>query len=119
MLYEVITSNASHELRTPLALIKGYADEMNAGFASTEKQKDFYIEIIAEEAAKMNRLLKELLDLTRMQSGQIEIINEKLLVKERILSFIDKYDGFITQNSLKISLDIDDNAIGLFRNNFV
>lgn len=107
-------SNASHELRTPLALIKGYADEMNAGFARTEKQKDFYVEIIAEEAAKMSRLLKEMLDLTRMESECIETINEEMSVKECILSFIEKYDGFIAQNSLRICLDFDDNGIGIF-----
>ncbi len=107
-------SNASHELRTPLALIKGYADEMNTGYTSNEQQKDIYIEIIAEEAAKMSRLLKEMLDLTRMQSGRTEIINEKLSVKERLLSFIDKYDGFIAQNGLAVTLEAAEDHIGVF-----
>ena len=107
-------SNASHELRTPLALIKGYADEMNAGFVSNDGQKDTYIEIIAEEAAKMSRLLKEMLDLTRMESGRTQIISERLSVKERILSFLDKYDGFIAQNGLNISLEAADDTIGVF-----
>ncbi len=107
-------SNASHELRTPLSLIKGYADEMNAGFASSDRQKDMYVEIIAEEAAKMSRLLKEMLDLTRMESGRTEIISEKLSVRERILSFLDKYDGFISQNGLHIALDAADGHIGVF-----
>ncbi len=107
-------SNASHELRTPLALIKGYADEINTGYTSSEQQKDIYIEIIAEEAAKMSRLLKEMLDLTRMQSGRTEIISEKLSVKERLLSFIDKYDGFIAQNGLTVTLDAGEDQIGIF-----
>jgi len=107
-------SNASHELRTPLALIKGYADEMNTGYASSEKQKDFYIEIIAEEASKMSRLLKEMLDLTRMESGRTEIIPEKLSVQEKIMGFLDKYDGFITQNGLRISVESDERHIGVF-----
>lgn len=54
-------SNASHELRTPLSLIKGYADEMHMGYAKDASQKDAYIEIIAEEATKMNRLFKEMI----------------------------------------------------------
>ena len=107
-------SNASHELRTPLALIKGYADEMNAGFASTEPLKDLYISIIAEEAAKMNRLLKEMLDLTRMESGRTEILSERLSVSERIKAFIEKYDGFIYQNGLHITLQLNEDAVGVF-----
>ncbi len=107
-------SNASHELRTPLALIKGYADEMNAGYASDAGQKDSYIEIIAEEAAKMNRLLKEMLELSRMESGRIELIYEKLSVNERISNFLEKYDGFINENGLHIELDLKDNLTGQF-----
>ncbi len=105
-------SNASHELRTPLALIKGYADEMNAGFANEAKQKDYYIEIIAEEAAKMNRLLKEMLELSRMESGRIELLYEALPINDRIRSFLEKYDGFISENGLHISLELDGDPVG-------
>lgn len=107
-------SNASHELRTPLALIKGYADEMSAGFGGSEQQKDIYVGIIAEEAAKMGRLLKEMLDLTRIESGRTEIISETLSVKDRILSFIDKYDGFIVQNGLTVTVEADQKHVGIF-----
>lgn len=107
-------SNASHELRTPLSLIKGYADEIKIGYAKDEKQKDAYIEIIAEEAAKMNRLLKEMLELSRMENGSIILKNEKHSVNEQISMFIEKYDGFIAENGLKISLKLADGAIGLF-----
>ncbi len=105
-------SNASHELRTPLALIKGYADEMNAGFATEVKQKEYYVEIIAEEAAKMNRLLKEMLELSRMESGRIELLYETLRINERIRSFLEKYDGFISENGLHITLELDGYPLG-------
>lgn len=105
-------SNASHELRTPLALIKGYADEMNAGFATEARQKEYYVEIIAEEAAKMNRLLKEMLELSRMESGRIELLYETLRINERIRNFLEKYDGFISENGLHITLELDGDPLG-------
>lgn len=105
-------SNASHELRTPLALIKGYADEMNTGFSEEASQK--YIEIIAEESAKMNRLLKEMLELTRMESGTSKIQNENLSISERIQTLLEKYDGFISENRLNISLKLEEGAKGFF-----
>ncbi|MDD5018665.1 MAG: HAMP domain-containing sensor histidine kinase, partial [Eubacteriales bacterium] len=107
-------SNASHELRTPLSLIKGYADEMNVGYLSDAAQKDLYIEIIAEEASKMNRLLKEMLELSRMESGRIALQSERLSVGERIQTFLEKYDGYIVENGLHISLDFEDGAVGIF-----
>lgn len=107
-------SNASHELRTPLSLIKGYADEMTAGFAPDVAQKDLYISIIADEAAKMNRLLREMLELTRMESGRVALQNAVLRVKERIQIFLEKYDGYISENGLHITLDGDDDVCGMF-----
>ena len=107
-------SNASHELRTPLSLIKGYADEMNAGYVAESKQKDLYIEIISEEAAKMNRLLKEMLELSRMESGRITLQYEKLSVNERIQMFLEKYDGYIVENKLNVSLNFKDDETGYF-----
>jgi signal transduction histidine kinase len=107
-------SNASHELRTPLALIKGYADEMNTGYAKNAEQRNYYIEIIAEEAAKMNRLLREMLELSRMESGRIELIYENLRVNERIHNFLEKYDGFVAENALNITLELQDDPIGHF-----
>lgn len=106
-------SNASHELRTPLVLIKGYADEMNTGFAQSQQQQKAYIEIIAQESAKMNRLLKEMLELSRMESGRFEMRNETLSVHEQIRGFIEKYGGYIAENGLNISLRLegDDMAI--------
>jgi signal transduction histidine kinase len=107
-------SNASHELRTPLSLIKGYADEMNTGYAKNAEQRDYYIEIIAEEAAKMNRLLREMLELSRMESGRIELIYENLRVNERINNFLEKYDGFVVENALNITLELKDDPVGHF-----
>ena len=107
-------SNASHELRTPLSLIKGYADEMEAGYAADASQKEMYISIIAEEAAKMNRLLKEMLELSRMESGRVSLQNETLCVRERIQAFLDKYDGYISENGLEIQVKGDEDACGVF-----
>lgn len=106
-------SNASHELRTPLALIKGYADEISAGFAE-DGQAEQYIGIITEEAAKMNRLLKEMLELTRMESGMARLENERLCVNESVRAFLEKYDGFISENGLGVSLSLAENADGYF-----
>jgi two-component system sensor histidine kinase VanS len=107
-------SNASHELRTPLALIKGYADEINAGFIKGAAQTEQYIGVITEEAAKMNRLLKEMLELTRMESGMARLENARLCVNESVRTFLEKYDGFISENGLNVELCLADDADGYF-----
>ena len=107
-------ANASHELRTPLSLIKGYADEMSGGFTQSDMNNTEYVRIIADEAAKMNRLLTEMLELSRMESGTATLHKETLPVGEIVRQFIEKYDGYIAKNGLNIALNLDEDAVGLF-----
>ena len=99
-------SNASHELRTPLSLIKGYADEMANGYITDKKQQKLVMDIIGEEASKMNRLLKEMLDLSRMESGRMQLNLVPLSAGEELRSFIEKYSGYIAEKGLNVSLDL-------------
>ena len=65
-------ANVSHELRTPLTSIKGYTDIllMGAGGELTDKQVHF-IEILRENAERLNVLVNDLLDVSRIQSGKV------------------------------------------------
>ncbi len=97
-------SNASHELRTPLSLIKGYADELNSGFTFNEEAQKMYHQIISDESTKMNRLLNEMLDLSRLESGRMELNKEVFPINEFIISFLDKYSGFVKEKAINIEL---------------
>lgn len=101
-------SNASHELRTPLALIKGYADEITQGFVKDRDQEHKYIKYIAEESTKMKRLLNEILELSRIESGYMDFYYENIVLKKAIENFIEKYYGFIHERQLNISLELID-----------
>ncbi|MEX1307013.1 MAG: HAMP domain-containing sensor histidine kinase [Eubacteriales bacterium] len=99
-------SNASHELRTPLSLIKGYADEMANGFITDKTQQRLVFGIIGEEAGKMNRLLKEMLDLSRMESGRMQLNLQPISARDEIHAFVEKYSGYIGEKGLDVSLDL-------------
>ena len=99
-------SNASHELRTPLSLIKGYADEIGSDFVPNVEQQKLYVNIISEEANKMSRLLKEMLDLSRMESGRMALEIQSVSVNQLIKDFIDKYDGYINDHHLDLTLEL-------------
>ncbi len=73
-------SNVSHELRTPIAVMKGYADTLADGYVTdTEKQKE-YFERIRSECNSMERLVSDLLILSRMQNPDYELNTEVLNV---------------------------------------
>ena len=60
-------SNVSHELKTPLALIQGYAEGLQECINDDAESREFYCEVIIDEADKMNRMVKKLLTLVIME----------------------------------------------------
>lgn len=100
-------SNTSHELRTPLALIKGYADEITHGFVEDKDQQRVYIGYIAEESSKMKRLINEILQLSKLESGREKFNEAEHDVKKSIESFVEKYSGFIEEHELKVTLSLE------------
>ena len=65
-------SNVSHELKTPIALIQGYAEGLQDNITD-EKEKDFYCEVIVDEANKMNGMVQKLLTLNQIEFGQEQV----------------------------------------------
>ena len=61
--------NVSHELKTPIALIQGYAEGLTAGVADDPEDRKFYCDTIADEAGHMNRLVMQLLSLSKLELG--------------------------------------------------
>jgi two-component system, OmpR family, sensor histidine kinase VanS len=66
-------SNVSHELKTPLALIQGYAEGLKLNVIEQEEDKNTYCDIIMDESGKMNKLVKQLLDLSQIESGCLQL----------------------------------------------
>lgn len=62
-------ANVSHELKTPIALIQGYAEGLTEGMAEDKDSRDYYCEVIMDEAGKMNKMVKQLLTLTALEFG--------------------------------------------------
>lgn len=72
-------ANVSHELRTPMTSIKGYVDLMLMGAAGTftEQQKRF-LEVIKNNTRRLNVLVNGLLDVSRIEAGQVSLVYESL-----------------------------------------
>lgn len=62
-------SNVSHELKTPIALIQGYAEGLNENINDDVESRQFYCDVIVDEAKKMNNMVKKLLDLNHIEFG--------------------------------------------------
>ncbi len=77
-------SNVSHELKTPIAVISNYTEGLRDGIAPDEKTRNFYLEIIQDEVLEMDKLVKSLLFLSKMEQGYENFAMEDLDLKEII-----------------------------------
>ena len=71
-------SNVSHELRTPLASIKAYVELLIDGEADDEKTKREFYEVIQNEANRLGRLIDNILNISRIESGLVKIDRQPL-----------------------------------------
>lgn len=70
-------SNVSHELKTPLALIQGYAEGLKECINDDAESREFYCEVIMDEAGKMNEMVKKLLTLNQLEFGNDQVEMER------------------------------------------
>ncbi|MCD8337903.1 MAG: HAMP domain-containing histidine kinase [Lachnospiraceae bacterium] len=81
-------SNVSHELKTPIALIQGYAEGLQECINDDPESREFYCEVIMDEASKMNTLVQKLLTLNQLEFGNDEVVMERfdlaLLIRNKI-----------------------------------
>ncbi len=104
-------SNVSHELKTPIALIQGYAEGLKDGIADDVESRNYYIDVIIDEAAKMNTMVKRLLTLNQLEFGDDEPIMERFDIAELVRSVVNANEIRANQKNLKIITENADNTL--------
>ncbi|MDO4620211.1 MAG: HAMP domain-containing sensor histidine kinase [Lachnospiraceae bacterium] len=70
-------NNVSHELKTPIALIQGYAEGLRDNIAEDPESRSFYCDVIIDESAKMNTMVRKLLTLNQLEFGNDPVIMDR------------------------------------------
>ena len=100
-------SNVSHELKTPIALIQGYAEGLQDNITDDQESRDFYCEVIIDEANKMNKMVKKLLTLNQIEFGKEQINFERFDIIQVIRSVIQSASLLAEQKGARIILSED------------
>ena len=95
-------SDVSHELKTPIALIQGYAEGLIENVNTDEESKKFYAEVILDESNKMDTLVKQLLELMKLEYGKRDFNNANFDIIELINEVIRKCKVMIEEKNIKI-----------------
>ena len=100
-------SNVSHELKTPIALIQGYAEGLIENVNDDEESRNFYCEVIVDEATKMNNIVKKLLDLNQLEFGENNIQMQHFDVASSIANALASADILFKQKEVQLEYICD------------
>lgn len=94
-------ANVSHELRTPMTSIRGFIEGILDGTIPPDKHS-YYLSIVKEETNRLSNLVNDLLDLARMESGELKLKMELFDVNEVLRKCIIKLESLISEKGLEI-----------------
>ena len=98
-------ANVSHELKTPIALIQGYAEGLTEGMAEDEDSRNYYCEVIMDEANKMNKMVKQLLTLTALEFGNDMPVLERFDIVALIKGILSSANILLQQHEARVEFD--------------
>ena len=98
-------ANVSHELKTPIALIQGYAEGLREGISDDAESRDFYCEVIMDEAGKMNTMVQKLLTLNRLEFGNEKVNMERFDIVAMIRNYLLSAEILTRQNGIEVKMD--------------
>lgn len=78
-------ANVSHELKTPMTTISGFIDGILDGTISKDRQKE-YLQIVSDEVKRLSRLVTSMLNLSKLEAGEIEIKKQTVNLSRTVLS---------------------------------
>jgi two-component system sensor histidine kinase KdpD len=103
-----LLSSVSHDLRTPLAVITGGASTLLQGGSSiSEATRQDLLKTVLEEAERLNRLIRNLLDMTRLESGAVKVKKEWLPLEELVGSALNRLDSRLAGREVHVELPRD------------
>jgi signal transduction histidine kinase len=99
--------NVSHELRTPLAAVRGYVDNLLDGVAGPLADRPrHYLGRVRDNTDRLGRMVSDLLDLTRIEAGKIELIPRALPIADLLVDAVDGLRHLADERRIRLTSDL-------------
>jgi len=106
-------ANVSHELRSPLTSVKGYLEAVLDGKGKCLEERQKYLETAHREALRMERLITDLLELSRLQAGKIEPKLDQVSLVSLVEEVVSRYEPRLAGEDLTIVMKFAGNPLVL------
>ncbi|MNO30707.1 Alkaline phosphatase synthesis sensor protein PhoR [compost metagenome] len=102
-------ANISHELRTPITYLEGYTRVVRDRLYETEEEKERYLNIIHQEAGRLQHMVNDLFELAKMEEGKISLSMEWIDLTEITVSAVRKIQLKVNEKGLQLHTHLEDN----------
>jgi len=107
-------ANVSHELRTPLQMLQGYSEALMDDIAETPEERREIAQVINEESQRMGRLVRELLDLARMEAGYITVEPVERALPEFVQRVVRKFQVLAKERKIHLTAKLEENLPDIY-----
>ncbi|WP_294486812.1 cell wall metabolism sensor histidine kinase WalK, partial [uncultured Ruminococcus sp.] len=103
-----LIGNVSHDLRTPLTMVKAYAEMIRDLSGDNPVKRAEHIQVIIDEADRLSNLVNNLLELSKLESGNMELDLKKFSIVDKLKDCMTRYQLVIEQNGYDMKFEPDD-----------
>lgn len=100
-------ANVSHEMRTPLTAVRALIEPLKEGMVTDEEARMRYYDIILREVMRLSRLIADLMELSRLQSGTLAIEKQPMKLDDLMYDVCDRYSSIAREHGLSFSVEGD------------
>lgn len=106
-----LIANISHDLRTPLTMVKAYAEMIRDLSGDNPQKRNEHVQIIIDEADRLTALVNNLLELSKLESGNMELEMSDFSIVDKLNDCMTRYTLLIEQNGYDIKYEPDEDRI--------
>lgn len=106
-----LIANISHDLRTPLTMVKAYAEMVRDLSGDNPVKRNEHINVIIDESDRLASLVNDILDISRIESGNQQINRADFDISQKLMEILDRYKLLSEQQGYVITFEKDENII--------
>lgn len=107
VLRKEFVSSVSHELKTPITVISGYSQALDSGVLTNDEDKAYYLNVIQNEAQRMEVIVNDLLDLYKLESNTFKLKVEIIQLDELLTNIINKLSFKFADFEVNLTTNIE------------
>lgn len=100
----------SHDLKTPLALIQGYAEGLKEFINDDAESREFYCDVIMDEANKMNGMIKQLINLNYLEVDSEKLHMQRIDMVSLLRNISNQYEYALQQREISLKIVVSDDV---------